>query len=161
MAQMADHRQALPDGKWLDVNGVRTRYYDQGSGEAVVLIYGGNFGTSDSASSAYTWSSNLNALAKDFRVVCFDKLGQGFTDNPPDDDYTMRAVVRHAREFIGALKLPPVHLVHADGPRGPRPREIDHHRQQRNVEPGRRHQRGCPLTAAVPARHARMRAMGL
>jgi pimeloyl-ACP methyl ester carboxylesterase len=111
MAQMADHRQALPDGKWLDVNGVRTRYYDQGSGEAVVLIYGGNFGTSDSASSAYTWSPNLNALAKDFRVVCFDKLGQGFTDNPPDDDYTMRAVVRHAREFIGALKLPPVHLV--------------------------------------------------
>jgi 2-hydroxy-6-oxonona-2,4-dienedioate hydrolase len=108
---MAEHRRALPDGEWLDVNGVRTRYYDHGSGETVVFIYGGNFGMGDSASSAYTWSLNFGPLSKDFRVVAFDKLGQGFTDNPRADDYTMRAVVRHIREFIRTLKLPPVHLV--------------------------------------------------
>jgi 2-hydroxy-6-oxonona-2,4-dienedioate hydrolase len=108
---MLEHTKALPDGDWLDVNGIRTRYYDQGSGETLVFIYGGNFGTGDSASSAYTWSPNFGPLAEEFRVVCFDKLGQGFTDNPPADDYTMRAVVRHIREFIKALNLPPVHLV--------------------------------------------------
>jgi 2-hydroxy-6-oxonona-2,4-dienedioate hydrolase len=111
MASMADHRAALPDGKWLDVGGVRTRYYDEGSGEPIVFIYGGNFGTSDSASSAYTWSRNIGPLARRFRVVAFDKLGQGFTDNPPNDDYTMRAVVQHARAFIRALDVGPVHLV--------------------------------------------------
>ena len=83
---MAEHRRALPDGEWLDVNGIRTRYYDHGSGETVVFIYGGNFGMGDSASSAYTWSLNFGPLSKNFRVVSFDKLGKGFTDNPRADD---------------------------------------------------------------------------
>jgi 2-hydroxy-6-oxonona-2,4-dienedioate hydrolase len=108
---MGSHCKALPEGKWLDVNGIRTRYYDEGSGETVVFIYGGNFGSSDSASSAYTWSENFRPLSQRFRVVAFDKLGQGLTDNPANDDYTMRAVVRHARDFIRALRLGPVHLV--------------------------------------------------
>jgi len=108
---MLDQAQGLPAGEWIDVSGTRTKYYDRGSGETIVFIYGGNFGTSDSASSAYTWSLNFAPLARRFRVVCFDKLGQGFTDNPPNDDYTMRAVVRHARDFIRALNGPPVHLV--------------------------------------------------
>ena len=40
----------LPEGKWIDVEGIRTRYYEAGSGEPMVFIYGGNFGTGDSAS---------------------------------------------------------------------------------------------------------------
>jgi pimeloyl-ACP methyl ester carboxylesterase len=45
-------------------------------------------------------------------VIAFDKLGQGYTDNPlRDEDYTMAAVVDHAASFIRALELPPVHLV--------------------------------------------------
>jgi 2-hydroxy-6-oxonona-2,4-dienedioate hydrolase len=51
-------------------------------------------------------------LAQKFQVVAFDKIGQGFTGNPSrDEDYTMAAVVRHAAAFIGALKLPPAHIV--------------------------------------------------
>jgi len=68
MAQMADHRQALPDGKWLDVDGVRTRYYDQGSGEAVVLIYGGNFGTSDIAFTGMGVDASTYPQARTFNV---------------------------------------------------------------------------------------------
>jgi pimeloyl-ACP methyl ester carboxylesterase len=108
---MTTHRNALPEGKWLDVQGIRTRYYDQGSGEVIVFIYGGNFGTADSASSAYTWSKNFRPLSERFRVIAFDKLGQGLTDNPRNDEYTMRAVVRHARDFIRTLGVEPVHLV--------------------------------------------------
>lgn len=103
--------RGLPAEKWIDVGGARTSYYDAGEGEVLVLIYGGNFGTSDSASSAYTWNQNFAALAKRFRVIAFDKLGQGYTGNPPNDDYTMGAVVRHAIEFIRAIKAGPVHLV--------------------------------------------------
>jgi pimeloyl-ACP methyl ester carboxylesterase len=101
----------MPEGKWLDVGGIRTRYYEAGRGEPIVFIYGGNFGTSDSASSAYTWNLNLAPLAERFRVIAFDKAGQGHTDNPLNDDYTMQAVVNHAGAFIEAMKLPPVHLV--------------------------------------------------
>jgi pimeloyl-ACP methyl ester carboxylesterase len=102
---------ALPESHWIEVDGVRTRYYEAGKGDPLVLVYGGNFGTSDSASSAYTWSLNWRALAERSRVIIPDKLGQGQTDNPKNDDYTMRAVVQHLAGFLCAMKLPPAHLV--------------------------------------------------
>ena len=101
----------MPEGRWLDVRGIRTRYHEAGRGDPIVFIYGGNFGTADSASSAQTWNLNLAPLSARFRVIAFDKVGQGHTDNPPGDDYTMAAVVRHAAGFIETLKLPPIHLV--------------------------------------------------
>jgi 2-hydroxy-6-oxonona-2,4-dienedioate hydrolase len=102
----------MPESRWIDVRGVRTRYYEAGSGDPVVFVYGGNFGTGDSASSAYTWSLNWPAVAATHRAIIPDKLGQGYTDNPHSDaDYTMHAVVQHLFEFLRALHLPPVHLV--------------------------------------------------
>ena len=62
-------------------------------------------------SSAIVWNRNFDALAERFHVVAFDKLGQGHTDNPPNDDYTMNAVVQHANGFIRALGLSDVHLA--------------------------------------------------
>lgn len=117
MAQGSAHQTvsgtdiSLPEAKWIDVDGVRTRYFERGQGRPLVLIYGGNFGSSDSASSAPIWSMTLNALSDAYRVIAFDKLGQGHTDNPLEDDYTMGAVVRHAAGFVKAMKLSDVHLV--------------------------------------------------
>jgi pimeloyl-ACP methyl ester carboxylesterase len=103
----------MPPPRFIDVDGVRTCYYDVGTGPStVVLIYGGNFGTADSASSAYVWSLTLAALAPRHRVIAFDKLGQGFTGPPlRDEDYTMSAVVRHASALVRKLELPPFHVV--------------------------------------------------
>jgi pimeloyl-ACP methyl ester carboxylesterase len=102
---------SLPEGRWLDVDGIRTRYFEAGKGEPIVFIYGGNFGTGDSASSAYTWNNQIAPLSEHFHAITFDKLGQGETDNPKNDDYTMAAVVRHAAAFIRALKLPPARAL--------------------------------------------------
>src|SRR5689334_11218439 len=101
----------LPDARTIDVAGIKTRYYEAGSGEPIVFIYGGNFGTSDSGSSGYTWNLNQLPLSDRFRTIVFDKVGQGYTDNPLNDNYTMDAVVQHAAGFIRAMKLPPVHVV--------------------------------------------------
>jgi pimeloyl-ACP methyl ester carboxylesterase len=104
--------KTLPPPKHIDVQGIKTCYYELGEGEPIVFIYGGNFGTSDSASSASVWSLNFLPLSDRFRVIAFDKIGQGHTDNPlRNEDYTMRSVVRHAAAFIESLKLRPVHLV--------------------------------------------------
>lgn len=103
--------RSLPEAKWLDVDGVRTRYFERGHGSPLVLIYGGNFGSADSASSAPIWNMTLNALSDSHRVIAFDKLGQGHTGNPLADDYTMGAVVRHAAGFLKAMKLSGIHLV--------------------------------------------------
>lgn len=102
----------LPPARTVVIDGVETLYHTAGSGAPIVFIYGGNFGSPESASSAHVWNLNFHPLAKTFHVVAFDKLGQGFSGNPrSDDDYTMAAVIRHAASFIAALKLPPVHLV--------------------------------------------------
>jgi pimeloyl-ACP methyl ester carboxylesterase len=124
----------MPEGRWLEVEGIRTRYYDVGSGEPIVFVYGGNFGTGDSASSAYTWNLQLAPLAERHRVIAFDKLGQGFTDNPRNDEYTMQAVVRHAAAFLRAMKLPPVHIVgHSRGGYAAVRLTLEHHDLVRSV----------------------------
>ena len=101
----------MPQAQWLDVDGIRTRYFDAGAGPTLLLVYGGNFGSPDSASSAATWQPVIEGLSDRFRVVTPDKLGQGHTDNPPGDDYTMDAVSRHLARFMDLLDLRDVHLV--------------------------------------------------
>ncbi len=100
------------DEKFVNVDGIRTRYFEKGSGENLVLIHGGVFGSNDAADCSLDWGLNFDALARWFHVYALDKLGQGLTDNPPSDDaYTMAATVDHAIGFVEALKLGGVHVV--------------------------------------------------
>lgn len=100
------------DEKFVDVDGIRTRYFEKGSGETIVLFHGGNFGSHDAADCCLDWGLNFDGLAQWAHVYAVDKLGQGLTDNPKnDEDYTMAAVVRHALQFLETLKLQRVHLV--------------------------------------------------
>jgi 2-hydroxy-6-oxonona-2,4-dienedioate hydrolase len=117
------HAQVGPNGevdgltaKFVDVNGIRTRYYDYGQGEAIVLVHGGDPGNVLS-SSANTWARNIRPLARKFRVLALDRLGQGMTANPTDDgDFGVQAEVEHIHQFIRAMKLDKVHLVgHSTG----------------------------------------------
>lgn len=95
-----------PAEKFIDVGGVRTRYLEAGEGEPLVLFHGGNMGSGNMAECAEDWELNLPGLARRFRVIAVDKLGQGYTDNPRTDaDYTMAATVRHACDFLIALGL--------------------------------------------------------
>ncbi len=89
--------------KFVDVNGIKTRYFEGGNGETLVLIHGGHFG---SYYNAYHWSRNFDDLCSRFHVYALDKLGQGFTDNPKSDgDYTMGAVIEHVHGFLRAVAI--------------------------------------------------------
>lgn len=98
--------------KFVEVDGIRTRYFEKGTGETLVLVHGGSFGSTTGACSAEDWDLNFDGLAEWFRVVAIDKLGQGYTANPKsDDDYTMHATVQHARATLRALGIEGAHLV--------------------------------------------------
>ena len=100
------------DEKFVDVEGIKTRYFEKGTGENLLLVHGGVFGSNDAADCCFDWGLNFDALAQWFHVVALDKLGQGLTDNPrSDEDYTMAAVVRHAIGFLEAVGLREVHVV--------------------------------------------------
>src|SRR5262249_10810529 len=95
--------------KFVDVNGVRTRYYEAGAGEPMILVHGEGF---SGHSSANVWSKNLAGLGKRFHVFAADKLASGMTGNPLDDkDYNIQGEVEHAYQFIKAMRLDKVHLV--------------------------------------------------
>lgn len=94
---------------WTDVDGIRTRFYEDGEGEPLVLIHGGHFGFIDALD---TWSLNLKELAKSFHVYAFDKIGQGYTGIPARDrDYTYDMTLRHAARWIESVGIERAHLV--------------------------------------------------
>lgn len=102
----------MTDPKFVNADGINTRYFDKGRGEILLLVHGSHFGTTDACDSAIDWELNFDSLARWFRVIAIDKLGQGHTDNPGTDaDYTMAAVVKHAAQFIETMGLRNVHVI--------------------------------------------------
>jgi len=86
------------DWRYVDVDGIRTRYREHGSGDPIVLIHGGEI----AAGSADAWPPQLlELLGAEHRVIAYDRLGSGYTDNPrSDDEFSMRAVVDHTAAFL-------------------------------------------------------------
>jgi 2-hydroxy-6-oxonona-2,4-dienedioate hydrolase len=101
--------------KFTMVNGVRTRYYDYGQGEPMVLIHGGFTAAS---STANVFARNIPGLAKHFHVYALDRLACGMTGNPKNqnDLFSYQAQVDFVYHFIETLKLGRVDLVgHSNG----------------------------------------------
>jgi len=100
---------SMGEAKFVDVDGIRTRYFEGGQGEPIVLVHGGHFGMTTSAAG---WMPIFPNLAAHFHVYVVDKLGMGLTDNPlSDSSYSMQATGQHLYRFMETLGLESVHLV--------------------------------------------------
>jgi 2-hydroxy-6-oxonona-2,4-dienedioate hydrolase len=95
------------EAKFVDVNGARTRYYDVGTGETILLVHGAR---PSGTSSANTWVPILAGLGKRFRVLAPDRLGHGMTENPKGD-YTVTAEMEHLYGFVKVMKLDKFHIM--------------------------------------------------
>ncbi len=109
----------LPEAsaKFVDAGGIRTRYFERGSGQPIVLVHGGQAGGANN--SAQKWEQNFPGLAQTHRVIALDRLAQAGTDNLPDAaayaDYFARDA-QHFQDFLLALDLKDVILVgHSQG----------------------------------------------
>ena len=93
----------MSNPKFVDVDGIKTRYFEAGSGKALVLVHGGQW---PATSSAEAFGPIFDYLAAHYHVYAFDKLGMGFTALPKTDaDYSMDGTVRHAYGFIKAVGI--------------------------------------------------------
>lgn len=105
------------DAKFIDVDGIRTRYWDKGKGPALLLLHGGQ--PTGKAGGALTWVRNFDGLAEKFHVYAIDRIGQGLTDNlKKEDDYNRYYdhVIDHVWGFINAAGIKRVGLVgHSQG----------------------------------------------
>ena len=104
------------DAKYIDVNGIRTRYFEKGRGDTLVLIHGGQAG---GCANAQNWAPNFKYLSKYFHVYALDKVGSGYTDNLKTDedwDNYYSLVVDHIYEFMKAVGIKKAHIIgHSQG----------------------------------------------
>jgi 2-hydroxy-6-oxonona-2,4-dienedioate hydrolase len=103
IAEHAGNEGLVP--KFVDADGIRTRYYEVGdpSAEPLVVCHGAGW---TGTSSANTWARNLRGLGEQFHVFAADKLASGLTDNPnTEDGYSIEGQVAHWWAFMRAVGL--------------------------------------------------------
>ena len=99
------------EAKYVDVNGIQTRYFEKGRGNAMLLVHGGQAG---GTSNAQSWQQNYEYLSQYFHVYALDRIGQGYTENPKTEEdwvnyYSL--VVDHVYRFMQAVGIEKVHLI--------------------------------------------------
>lgn len=97
-AEELEARYTTPASRFLNVDGVRIHYRDEGSGQPLVLIHA-NFG------SLLSWDSWVDALKDQHRILRFDLTGHGLTGPDPSGDYSLERAVRLTERFVDALGL--------------------------------------------------------
>jgi pimeloyl-ACP methyl ester carboxylesterase len=96
---------SAPLAQEIDVDGVRLKYVEQGSGEPIVFVHG-------AFSDLRIWEPLREEVAKRYRFIAYTQRYFG-TDPWPDDGKNFN-IVTHAEElakFIASLDAGPVHVV--------------------------------------------------
>ena len=93
----------MTETMYLDVNGDRIAYRDEGAGEILLLVHG-------MAGSSQTWRELIPRLARDYRVIAPDLLGHGNSDKP-NGDYSLGGYAVWLRDFMDALGVPRATLI--------------------------------------------------
>lgn len=89
--------------QYLQVDKLRLRYVDVGSGEPVFLIHG-------LGGSIESWTNNIDHLAKSFRIIAVDLPGFGLSDKPKIN-YTIKFYKGFVVQFLKLLQLDQVSIV--------------------------------------------------
>lgn len=76
-------RDNPPQGRFVDVDGVRLHYTERGSGPALVLLHGNGLFNTD-----FELSGLLDSAATGYRVIAFDRPGFGYSDRPGTSKWT-------------------------------------------------------------------------
>jgi len=88
-----------PRGRFIDVDGARIHYLDEGTGPALLLVHG-------LGGQMHNFThSLLGKLRHDFRVVILDRPGSGHSTRPAEASATISAQARIISRFCEALKL--------------------------------------------------------
>jgi pimeloyl-ACP methyl ester carboxylesterase len=91
-------RYMTPASRFLNVDGVRIHYRDEGSGPALVLIHA-NFGN------LIGWDPWVEVLKDRYRVLRFDLTAHGLTGPDPSGDYSLERTIALTGRFVDALGL--------------------------------------------------------
>ncbi|MBQ4832583.1 alpha/beta hydrolase [Pseudoalteromonas sp. MMG010] len=95
------------DSKFIDINGLKVHYHDQGNDDSDVLIM-----LHGLSASSYTWENLNQYLANDYRIISLDLPGFGLTGPwPNSQDYRTLHYQQFVELFIKKLGLKRYSLV--------------------------------------------------
>lgn len=92
-------RDNPPQGKFVDVDGVRLHYLERGAGPTLVLLHGNGVYSKD-----FETSGLLQQAAEHYHVIAFDRPGFGYSERPRSTIWTpdkQAALLHRALERIG------------------------------------------------------------
>jgi pimeloyl-ACP methyl ester carboxylesterase len=75
-------RYALPNSKFIEIDGEPIHYVDEGSGDAIVLVHG-------SLGSLLMWNDWAKALTGHYRVIRYDRPPAGLSGPDPQNRYDL------------------------------------------------------------------------
>lgn len=84
---------SMPQDRYVDVNGLRVRFWAAGEAGTVLLLIHGL------GASIETWKDNVQVLARNHRVYALDLPGNGRSDKP-SPPYSLADLARFVREFM-------------------------------------------------------------
>ncbi|MFC2048704.1 alpha/beta fold hydrolase [Elusimicrobiota bacterium] len=89
---------------WLDVEGQRMHYLDEGEGHPVLMLHGNP-----------TWSfyyrNLVSRLSKKFRCIVPDHIGCGYSDKPQDYSYNLKTHIENCDYLLKALDISRIDLI--------------------------------------------------
>lgn len=100
-----------PAGKFVQIDGIRLHYIEQGTGPAVLLLHGNGAQARD-----FVGCGLVEQLASRYRVISIDRPGFGYSERPRDRLWTPKAqagVIQHACAALGVER--PIVLGHSFG----------------------------------------------
>src|SRR4051794_5828596 len=100
LARRAERRHP-PEGKFLTIDGVRLHYIERGTGPVIVLLHGNGAMAED-----FVLSGLFDLLAKDYRIIAFDRPGFGYSDRPRRRIWTADAQAAIFHEALLRLDVP-------------------------------------------------------
>jgi pimeloyl-ACP methyl ester carboxylesterase len=95
---------AQPPSRFLEVDGMRVHYRDEGQGPALVLLHGSN-------ASLFTWEGWTRELVGQYRVISMDLPGHGLTGPHPQGRYSATDMAHFLESFRARLGLERFHLA--------------------------------------------------
>ncbi len=101
------------DSHWLERDGARMHYLDEGTGTPVLLLHG-------NPTWSYLYRNVIKALRNEARLIAPDYPGFGFSDHPPGYGYTPKEHAKWVDTLMDYLGLKKIILVFQDwgGPIG-------------------------------------------
>ena len=97
----------LFESHWLDLDGQRLHYVDEGSGEPLLFVHG-------NPTWSFYWRNLILGLRDQYRCIAVDHIGCGLSDKPQNYPYTLERRIADLTQYVETLDLTGVTLLAHD-----------------------------------------------